>query len=334
MEALKLMLILVIFLLSAGLSHCQNNQDNSSGTFFSQKPPDLTPEIFAPGIISTGLNENVITFMPGGNECCWSVSIFGLETILTSNLVNGEWTKPEIAPFAGKYYDGWPAIQPDGKRLFFHSSRPVPDSIISITAKFNIWYVDRINDGWSEPKIVDIVVNGAENSTCPSVTRTGTLYFSKRFSDDTEKLVRSKFIDGKYRQFEVLPDHINSMKHNFHGTISPDETFLVRPFYGRKDAIGDRWNYYISFRNHDDTWSGLINLGEPVNSLFCGGSTSFSPDGKYLFFQASTAPELIYALPEINNFRDLVELDFKTPEKGSYDIYWVSKDIFENLKSR
>jgi hypothetical protein len=304
------------------------------GIFLGQKPPGISPEIFAPELISTGLNESVITFMPDGSECYWSISIFGLETILTSKLINKEWTKPEIAPFAGKYYDGWPAIQPDGKRMFFHSSRPVSDSTLGISAEFNIWYMDRINGEWSEPIIIESSVNSAENSTCPSVTNTGILYFSKRFNDDTEKLVRSKSINDNFQDIEVLPDHINSMKDNFHGVISPDETYLIRPLYGRKDAIGNRWNYYVSFRDEDDTWSELINLGESVNSLFCGGSTAFSPDGKYLFFQASIAPELLLALPKRHNLKELVEIDLRTPGRGSNDIYWISVKIIEELRPK
>lgn len=62
----------------------------------------------------------------------------GFETILTSRLENGNWTESELAPFAGKYYDGWPALQPDGKRMFFHSARPLMDSPSGKSAAFNI----------------------------------------------------------------------------------------------------------------------------------------------------------------------------------------------------
>jgi hypothetical protein len=339
-KVLYVFLVLYAFIaimIFISISNCQHNQNGYKaimGSYLFQKIPETTPEIFAPEIISTGLNESVITFMPEGNECYWSISLTGFETILTCKLINGEWTKPEIAPFAGKYHDGWPAIQPNGKRMFFHSSRPVPDSTSGITAEFNIWYIDRIDDGWSDPKIVGTSVNSSENSTCPSLTQTATLYFSKRYNDDTEKLVRSKYIDGKYQNIEVLPDHINSMKYNFHGAISPDETCLVRPLYGRNDAIGNRWNYYVSFRSEDDTWSELINLGETLNSFLCGGSTSFSPDGKYIFFQARITSELTLALPQRHNLKELLEMDLKTPAKGRNDIYWVSTKIIEELRPK
>lgn len=119
--------------------------------------------------------------MPDGLECYWTVLFSRFETILTSRMANGRWTEPELAPFAGRYFDGWPAIRPDGKRMFFHSSRPLGKAASGPSATFNIWYVDRTENGWSDPLAVGPPVNGSENATCPSVTRDGTIYISKGF---------------------------------------------------------------------------------------------------------------------------------------------------------
>jgi len=118
------------------------------GEFFGKDCPANKFVIFAPGIVSTVLNEGFITFSPDDKECYWSILFSDLVTIVTSKLENGKWTKPKAAPFAGKYYDGWPAIESDGKRMFFHSSRPVADTSAGITAKFNVWYVDRTENGY------------------------------------------------------------------------------------------------------------------------------------------------------------------------------------------
>ena len=244
--------------------------------------------------------------MPDGKECYWTLVFSGFETILTSRLENNRWTDPELVSFAGKYYDGWPAIQPDGKRMLFHSARPNPDSTNGITARYNLWYVERIPKGWSEPKIFGIPVNGSENSTCPSVTTTGTIYLSKRFSGGIEKLCRSAFVNGTYQELEVLPSNVNVSEYNYHGYISPDESYLVRPVGGRPDAIGGAWNYYITFRNPEGQWSDLINLGKEINSLFCAGAPSISSDGKYLFFTFFTG--------------------------GGHMVYWVEARILDGLK--
>lgn len=325
---------MTIFLLVL-FADCQTGQKDPpvlNGPYLGQKTPGRTPEIFAPGFVSTGLEESVITFMPDGRECYWSILLSGFETILTSRLENGKWNEPEVALFSGQYYDGWPALQPDGRRMFFHSSRPRPIGHPGITAKYNIWYVDRIENGWSEPKIVGEPVNGSENATCPSLTKNGTIYISKRFKDDTEKLCRSEFFNGTFRELEILPAHVNPLQYNFHGAVSPDERFLVRPLYGGKDPIGDGWNYYVSFRNGDGQWSELINLGKEINSIMCAGASSFSADGKYLFFQAMVPAKNTLALERKKSLPEMLEKEIRNPANGSADIYWIDAEIIEALK--
>lgn len=307
---------------------------NLSGPYIGQKPPGMTLEILAPGVVSTGLEESIITFMPDSSECYWSILFSGFETIVTSRLENGKWTQPEVAPFAGNYYDGWPAIQPDGKRMFFHSSRPLPDKTPGSSAEFNIWVVERTEYGWSEPSPIGAPVNGKENSACPSVTKDGTIYLSKRFSDKSEKICRSRLVNGRYQELEILPAVINTSNDNFHAVISPDESYLIRPLNQRADAIGGGWNYYVSFRSHKDQWSELINLGAGVNSARCTGAPSISADGKYLFLQFWTPPKEVRALERRYTLKELVEKENRYPSGYSTDIYWISAQIIEGLKPK
>ena len=333
----KLLFFIAATLVQSTLTFCHADQSDFpvlKGPYFGQTLPVEVAGIFASGIVSMGLDESVVTFMPDGKECYWSILLSRFETILTSRLENGNWTEPEVAAFSGKYYDGWPAIQPDGKRLFFHSARPHADSAAGITAKYNIWYMDRTENGWSEPKIVGKPVNGSENSTCPSLTKNGTIYISKRFKDDTEKLCRSELVDGAYRELEVLPAHVNPLQYNFHGAVSPDERILVRPLYGRKDSIGDGWNYYVSFRSQDGKWSDLINLGKEINSIMCAGASSFSPDGKYLFFQGRVPAKETPALEKKHSLKELLNREIKNLANGSSDIYWIDAKIIEGLKPK
>ena len=120
---MRRIIVLIAILWQVSIAYCQTNPKEFpvlKVPYLGQKPPGLTLEIFAPEIVSTGLDEGVITFTPDGKECYWSILFPRFETILVSKQVNGKWTKPEVATFSGKYYDGWPAIQPDGKKMFFH----------------------------------------------------------------------------------------------------------------------------------------------------------------------------------------------------------------------
>ncbi len=304
------------------------------GPFFGRKPPGVAAEIFAPGAVSTGLEEGAMTFAPDGLECLWTVTLSGAETIVMSRFENGRWTEPEVAPFAGRYLDGWPAFRPDGKRMFFHSSRPLPEKSAGPTAEINIWYIDRTGNGWSEPRPVGAPVNGSENAACPSVTKDGTLYLSKRFSDKSEKICRARWADGRFQELEVLPAVINTTNDNFHAVISPDESYLLRPQYGRKDALGGGWNYYVSFRGDDGNWSDLINLGPGVNSARCGGTPTISVDGRYLFLQIQTPVEWILDRKQQFSLKELVDREIRFPSAGGYDIYWVDAKIIQDLKAK
>jgi len=162
----------------------------------------------------------------------------------------------------------------------------------------------------------------------------GTLYISKRFSDGTEKLCRSELRNGVYQELKILPDNVNVLKDNFHGYISPDESYFIRICYGRPDNIGEGWNYYITFRKSDGTWSDLVNLGKEVNSVYCGGAPSISPDGNYLFFQGIAAASITDSLDRKSSLDELIDRDIKSPSKGSTDIYWIDAKIIEELRPK
>src|SRR6266699_1577164 len=89
----------------------------------------LAPDFFAPGIISTNLDESSGSFSPDGKlfyfarRAAYTTSP-PISVICFSDLRDGKWTHPEVAPFSGTYLDGSPYFSPDGKRLYFASKRP------------------------------------------------------------------------------------------------------------------------------------------------------------------------------------------------------------------
>lgn len=299
-------------------------QESASRTF--------SLELFAPGVVSTGLEEGVLSCTPEGRECFWSIRLSGLETILTARLEDGRWTTPQIAPFAGRYFDGWPAIQPDGKRLFFHSARPTMDPVSGPPARFNIWYVERVGKGWGEPRMVRGEVNGNGNATCPSVTRDGTLYLSKVIGDSPERLCRSRLVGDVYTTLEVLPPSVNAAKDNFHGYIAPDESYLIRPLSGRADAVNGPWNYYVSFRSTDGQWSELISLGGEAHSVYCAGAPSISGDGRWIFLQGRVRQKEVFDLGRLFSLGELLDRENST-SNGSADVYRIDARLIERLRA-
>jgi hypothetical protein len=142
------------------------------------------PEIFAPGEISGPANDGAPTFSPDGNTLFFTRTTAQWTVIVESHKVNGHWSHPMVAPFSGEWPDSSPAMSPDGSYLVFQSTRPkVPltdatrpkpgEPIPGIVS--NLWRVDRVGAGWSEPKRLPDAVNVAGQSIWkPSLAADGT----------------------------------------------------------------------------------------------------------------------------------------------------------------
>jgi hypothetical protein len=90
-------------------------------------------------------------------------------------------------------------------------------------------------------------------------------------------------------------------------------------------------DYYITFRNEDDTWTGPINMGEQVNTARGGEFSPYvSRDGKYFFFMASRSiPE--ERVPETLTYDFLQEV-YKGSQNGNADIYWIDAGFIQDLR--
>ena len=62
------------------------------GPYLGQKPPGMTPEIFAPGIISTEYDERIAAFTPDGKEFYYVLTRAPHMIILFTKEENGRWT--------------------------------------------------------------------------------------------------------------------------------------------------------------------------------------------------------------------------------------------------
>jgi len=99
-----------------------------------------------------------------------------ISIICFSELRAGKWSHPEVALFSGTYLDASPCFSPDGKRLFFSSRRPTKSNPNG--RDWNIWFVDKIDDRWSDPQELGEPINTAKNDTNPAIAADGTMYFA------------------------------------------------------------------------------------------------------------------------------------------------------------
>jgi WD40-like Beta Propeller Repeat len=292
----------------------------SLGHPYASDAPITEPKIFAEGVISTEDFDDYFTFTPDGKTIYFTkhkVS-FGGPTIVVSHFRNGGWTKPEIAPFSGRYEDGEPCISPDGDKLFFASNRPIAGS--TPRADKDIWFVEKTGAGWGEPKHLDTPVNTDDFDWRPSVTKDGTLYFvSNRKAEKRENnIYRARLIDGKYSSVEMLPDAVNSDYHDMHSWISEDEKVLLFVSEGKPGGFGTD-DLYVSY-NRNGVWSQAKNLGPKINTRFHEYGAKISPDGKYLFYCHGFGD---VKLPDRRvSYKELKEI-FSSARNGLSNIYQI-----------
>jgi len=281
-------LVLVLALLASGMGSARGQRERESN-------PVSTPMIFASGIVSTG-KEFGLTFMPNGKEAYFTRFDAEKRTnhIYRTSLVNGEWQAPQLIEFSrDEWRDLDPAVSPDGKRLFFVSTRPKPGADASSPSPdMDIWVADRTASGWGSLHWVEnINSNGKEGS--PSVDRDGTLYF---FSDrgvaaNTNSIYSSKLTNGSYASPERLPAEINAGPSDTSPFISPDGNTLL--FYSNRDGGHGKGDIYVASKSHGK-WTQAVNLGAKVNTSDSEYNPSASPNGEQLYFGRNRN---IYVIP-------------------------------------
>jgi ankyrin repeat protein len=259
------------------------------GDYMGQKPPGETPELFAPGIVSSiwGLH-SAAAFSPDGNIAMWAPMItipgqlYSAGGILMSECKKNRWTAPRFAPFPGNGEGDVPFFAPDGKRVYFMSAQALPGDLQS--GKERIWYVDRTADGWSVPKVVDPSVNDYPHHWHFSVDAGHTIYFSSSVPDGYGEgdIYCARLADGIWQKPENLGPPVSTDKEEGMPFIAPDGSYLL---------FSRTYDLYISYRDKDGDWTEPQNLGKPINTPSIEICPMVSPDGKYLFFLSQRGGE-------------------------------------------
>ena len=309
------------------------------GPYLGQTLPGMEPELFAPGIVSTGLHTRDIAMSPEGDEIYFSVQVGPLATILVSRRTGIEWTRPEVAAFASNpaMNEIEPHISPDGSRFFFVSDRgvdgsPVPEAERGTWERADIWVMERADDSWGDPVHLGPPVNSDAPEFFPSSTADGTLYFTREDSDTRRNYIyRARPDRNGYAEPELLPEQVNSAN-QFNSYVAPDESYLILGVFGRDDSRGGT-DYYIVFRDEDDRWSDPLNLGPAVNQARGEEWSPYvSPDGKYFFFMSTRQPYPVNS-PDVLT-RDWLMEFHQGPESGNPAIYWMDAGFLEDLRAK
>ena len=323
--------LIVLFLIS--IYSCTNNEDNNKlktlhGDFIGQSLPKDSSEVFAPGVISTAYNERDAAFSPDGNEFFYSLKGTIGFSLIQTKIKDGVWQSPEVASFSGKYSDIEPCFSRDGTKLFFVSNRPLTGE--GEPKDYDIWFVEKINDGWGKPKNIGLPINTEANEFYPSFTEDGTIYFCANYKNGIggEDLYYSVFKDGKYLSPINLGASVNSVRDEFNSFVSSDGNFIIFTSMGWGAGFGggDLW---ISFRKDVNSWTKPKNMGKQINSPYFEYCPSITPDGKYFFFTSNRSGEQSYS-ETLLTYDKIIE-GLNSTLNGSQNIYWISADFINGL---
>ena len=231
------------------------------------------------------------------NECYFAVALndnglFREEIRVTRRQKDGNWTKPlPLLPEEKKYKYVDPHFSPDGKRMYFIYTKPADEKKLSNRQRFDIWYVQRDGNGWSDPVNVPSPISTPDaNEYYVSLTSQLKIFFGSNRADGNNFDLYSASLgtDGRYQQPVPLPGKVNTRGYEADVFVAPDESYLIFCSSGRPDGFG-QYDLYVSFKDSSGNWSEGKNLGERVNTKREEFAPSISRDQKALFFSSGGA---------------------------------------------
>ncbi len=191
--------------------------------------------------------------------------------------VDGAWRPAAVAPWSGTYRDIDPFVTVDGTRLYFSSDRPTAGT--TARPDFDLWYLERGEAGWGEPRRLGGEVNDERNTGFVSVARDGTMYFDGH-RDGDRRLYQARPTAAGYGAPVLLELAVDAGAVASNPLIAPDGSFLLVAISA--GPVGDA-DLAVAYRSETGGWSPPQPL-VGVNSAQRDFAPALSPDGRWLFF--------------------------------------------------
>lgn len=198
--------------------------------------------------------------------------------IMVSHCGKQVWETPVDASFAGDGVEADPFITPDGKHLYFISTRSTDGQRHK---DLDIWRVDRQADGqWGEPQRLPEPVNSRGQEWFPRPAADGWLYFGSDRPGGfgkTDIWRAQQDANGKWI-VENAGAAINTAGDEYEPLPSPD---------GQRMIVMASDGLYTT-RLENGRWTPKTKLGRDVNVNGTEIGAAFSPSGKSLLFSRDT----------------------------------------------
>ena len=273
------------------------------GLYMSQKPPGKTPEIFAPGIISTDESEGSSGFARNGMVFIFQRFIDRKCHTYIMSRQGDLWSKPELVPFWKQLiHNGDFVISPDDITMLDQVKQDHSGQLES-----NIWEVKLEEDGWGPRSALPAPINTIYDESFASRASNGNLYFFSRRPGgvgESDLYMAEYQTDGYSKPINLK--ELNTQFHEWDPYVAPDESFLI--FCSTKPGGEGQDDLYISFRDSKNRWTTPVTMGKQINSQRSENRPYITNDGRFLFYTSSS--------------------------RGNRDIYWVDAKIIEEIKPK
>jgi Tol biopolymer transport system component len=252
---------------------------NRTFDYFGSASPGEKIELFAPGIVSLkDSKEKSLAISPDGDEVFFSAGKSWPECkIIQVKKINNQWSKPEVAEFSSDCYATEPAFSPDGKYLYYSSSKGMQD-----IKQYAIWRIEKVDHKWGKPQKVIDIPNPDILEFHPSVSKKGTVYFCYwDASKQTGSIYKSKLSGNRYTKPEKVTILFKVTSSDTDPFIDPEEKYIIISSAGQHSTGG--YDVYICYNKGDGLWSAPVNFGNRFNTAADEDSFDISPDGKFIF---------------------------------------------------
>jgi TolB protein len=216
-----------------------------------------TPELVAPGVVSSGFSEIRLAMSPDKRTMLWGSTDRpggpGGWNIWLSRQSDAGWGAPEPAPFDTPANEFDPAFTPDGRYVYFFSNRP------GGLGGDDIYRVPVIAKGFGPVEHLGPEVNSAGNEWAPSLSPDGaTLLFASdgRGGSGRHDLFVARAKGTGFAVAQALPGAINTPADEFDATFLADGSSVV--FARSNDVDNDPISLYFAGRGPNGYDGGTI----------------------------------------------------------------------------
>ncbi len=295
--------VVVLLVLSTGIrAGGEQPFPKLRGPYLGQKPPGMTPQPFAPGIISTDEDEGSSGFALKGKAFLFQKFVNGSCRTSITRLANGVWTPPELIPFSDTMSHNGDFVFSSDDRTMLYQVKTETDGLLAS----DIWKAELKASGWGDQAPMPSPINSPDDESYASDAPDGTVYFfsNRRGGKGRFDLYVCPFKDGRYGD-PVNLESLNTEYNEWDPFISPDGSTLI--FCSTKPGGSGRDDIYIAFKGADGRWGPAKNMGEEINSPGSENRPYVTRDGKYFFFTST--------------------------RNGSRDTFWVRAEFLDRFKT-